>query len=108
MKRAKATKTEKKMINDWFNFYDFQKLSSCPFIKLIAKSECNQSTSYCRKFFPTLAIQACPCHQFSLKYVKRVAKELNHKDEKESEPCEACNSFWQAGEQCPCGYQMEV
>ena len=69
MKRAKATLTEQYKIIEWLDFHRDKQLNNCPFIT------CFRETPSCKKFFPKMK-EGCPCEQFPLKYVRKVAKQL--------------------------------
>jgi len=75
MKRAKATKKEKMEIYSWLSFSGEHQERMCPFMRGCHAPIANYQL-YCQKFFPKMTQEGCPCTQFSLSYVKRVAKQL--------------------------------
>ena len=71
MKRAKATEEEKKLIKEWL-LQDWNEMA-CPFKGLV---KCYDLHSHCKRYFPQKRSPYCPCYEYSIKYVRRVAKEL--------------------------------
>ena len=79
MKREKATEVVKERIESWLDIKENgDAVRSCPFTGLISCQIVNDNFTlpfYCERFFPT-SKYLCPCHKFSLNYVRRVAREL--------------------------------
>jgi len=75
MKREKATKEEKKLIKEWLLQDCNDAMMACPFKGLV---KCYDLHSYCKRYFPQKNSPYCPCYEYSMQYVRRVAKELKN------------------------------